>query len=197
MIKETKRKAFNFLRSYFDVLNELKTDKDKLEFLMAVINKQFLNEEPKDLSFLANLCYQSQRHQIESSVKGWERATNDTLRTTLPTTLPTTPLTPSEEEEEKGKEKGKEELLKRKKEFINQVKEYHKSNPDKYPKQLYSDFVEYWTERGLKDKKFRFEKEKTFGLSGRLSRWSKNGFNDYTLPKKKPTRVDPNEYLQR
>ena len=26
MIKPTKRKAFNFLRSYFDVLNELKTD---------------------------------------------------------------------------------------------------------------------------------------------------------------------------
>jgi len=105
-MKETKRKGISFLRSYFDVLNELETDKDKLGFLMAVINKQFLNEDPEELSFIVNLCYQSQRHQIESSVKGWERATSNTLLTTPPTTPPTTPSTPSQEEEEKEEEKG-------------------------------------------------------------------------------------------
>ena len=73
-MKLTKRKAFNFLRSYFDVLNELNTDEDKLSFLMAIINKQFLDEDPKDLNFLVNLCYQSQRHAIEKSVKGWQMA---------------------------------------------------------------------------------------------------------------------------
>ena len=46
-MKETKRTGFSFLRSYFDVLNELKEDEDKLAFLMAVINKQFLDEDPK------------------------------------------------------------------------------------------------------------------------------------------------------
>lgn len=104
-MKETKRKAFNFLRSYFDVFNELEKDKDKLDFLTSIINKQFLDEDPKDLNFIVNLCYQSQRHQIESSVKGWERASKDTLLTTPTTTLPTTPTTtyvtnPKEEEEE-------------------------------------------------------------------------------------------------
>ena len=39
MEKPTKRKAFNFLRSYFDVVNELENDTDKLNFLMAIINK--------------------------------------------------------------------------------------------------------------------------------------------------------------
>ena len=68
-MKETKRKAFNFLRSYFDVLNELKEDADKLDFLMAIINKQFLNEDPKDLGFIGKLCYESQRHQIEKKCK--------------------------------------------------------------------------------------------------------------------------------
>jgi len=75
-MKETKRMAFNFLRSYFDVVNQLKTDKDKLDFLLAVINKQFLNEDPDSLDFIPNLCYESQRHSIEKSVKGWIRANN-------------------------------------------------------------------------------------------------------------------------
>lgn len=76
-MRNTKRKGFNFLRSYFDVLNELKTDKDKLQFLTAIINKQFLDEDPKDLEFIVNLCYQSQRHQIEKSLEGWKKATGE------------------------------------------------------------------------------------------------------------------------
>ena len=44
MVKPTKRKGFTFLRSYFDVLNELKEDDDKLDFLLAIINKQFFDE---------------------------------------------------------------------------------------------------------------------------------------------------------
>jgi len=107
-IKETKRKAFNFLRSYFDVFNELKTDKDKLDFLTAILNKQFLDEDPKNLTFIVNLCYESQRHQIETSVKGWKRATKDTLGTTPPTPLGTTPLTNPKEEEEEVKEEEEE-----------------------------------------------------------------------------------------
>jgi len=98
-MKLTKRKAFNFLRSYFDVLNELETDKDKLDFLLAIINKQFLDEDPEALNFLVNLCYQSQRHQIEKSVKGWKKATYGTP-----------PKGDPKEEEEKEEEKEKEEV---------------------------------------------------------------------------------------
>lgn len=127
MERPTKRKAFNFLRSYFDVVNELQNDADKLSFLMAVINKQFLDEEPKDLNFVVNLCYQSQKHAVESSVKGWKRVSNTDLignpttnpltnHLTNPMTNPTSDLltkpttNPKEEEEEvKEKEKVKEE----------------------------------------------------------------------------------------
>lgn len=105
MIKPTKRKAFNFLRSYFDVLNELQNDKDRLSFLLSIINKQFLDEDPKDLNFIANLCYESQRHQIESSVNGWKRANKDTPITTLGTNPPTLPMTDPKEEEEEEEEK--------------------------------------------------------------------------------------------
>ena len=116
-IKLTKRKAFNFLRSYFDVLNDIPEDSDKLSFLMAIINKQFLNEDPKDLNFITNLCYNSQRHAVEKSVKGWETANKIALPCGIapppkgdPTLPPKgDPLTPCQEEEEKEQVQEKEE----------------------------------------------------------------------------------------
>lgn len=103
-MKPTKRKAFNFLRSYFDVLNELETDKDRLGFLLSIVNKQFLDEDPSNLNFIVNLCYESQRHAIEQSVKGWKRASKTTTMADPSTTPPTNPSTPKQEEEEKEKE---------------------------------------------------------------------------------------------
>lgn len=115
-LKPTKRKAFNFLRSYFDVLNELEKDDDKLNFLLSIINKQFLDEDPKDLNFIVNLCYESQRHAIESSVKGWKRVNKEvppSNPTTDPTTNPTTnPTTDPKQVEVKEKVKEKEEIYK-------------------------------------------------------------------------------------
>ena len=109
-MKLTKRRAFNFLRSYFDVLNNIPEDKDKLTFLMSIINKQFLDENPKDLEFIPNLCYESQRHAIEKSVKGWKLA-NKTDMIGNPMSDPMPPLggsIGSDPKEEKEKEKEKE-----------------------------------------------------------------------------------------
>jgi hypothetical protein len=79
-LKPTKRKAFSFLRSYFDVLNEIPDDKDKLTFLLSIINKQFLNDDPQGLNFVCKLAYESQRHQIETSVKGYKSKTKDPMK---------------------------------------------------------------------------------------------------------------------
>ena len=51
MKKLTKRKGFNFYRSYFDVYNEL-NDADKLAFIDALLEKQFLGKNPENLSGL-------------------------------------------------------------------------------------------------------------------------------------------------
>ena len=115
-MKLTKRKSFSFLRSYFDVLNELEKDKDKLAFLMAIINKQFLDEEP-NISGLSKLAYISQQHAIDKSVKGYK----DKMKTDLlgnPTEDPRQGCTeggrqdprqdPRQQEKEKEKEKEKE-----------------------------------------------------------------------------------------
>ena len=128
MMKLTKRKAFSFLRSYFDVLNDIPEDKDKLDFLIAIINKQFIDEEPKNLSFITKLCYNSQRHSIEKSVKGWKLASNtDMLGSPMsgpggegegsPMSGPM-----SDPKEEQEQEKGKEEYIYTEKEFLEDWK---------------------------------------------------------------------------
>ena len=43
-----------------------------------------------------------------------------------------------------------------------------------YGKALIREFFDYWTEHNENGKKMRFEKEKTFEISRRLARWSKN-----------------------
>lgn len=77
-LKKTKRKDFKFYRSYYDVFNELDKDKDKLEFITAVLDKQFLGVEP-DLKGIVRFAYISQEYSISKQVKGWQDATNQEL----------------------------------------------------------------------------------------------------------------------
>ena len=45
-----------------------------------------------------------------------------------------------------------------------------------YPQQMIREFYDYWTEMNKSGTQMRFEKEKTWELSKRLARWSKNNF---------------------
>ena len=71
-MKYTRRKDFRFYRSYFDVLNELESEADQLAFLKALINRQFLGQEP-ELTGISKFAYVSQQHAIEQQCKGWEQ----------------------------------------------------------------------------------------------------------------------------
>ena len=110
MTKLTKRHAFNFLRSYFDVLNEIPKNEDKLEFLLSIINKQFLDEDPTKLNFVVKLSYESQRHAVEKSVKGWKRVNNTDMQGNPPSEGGCNPPSNPKEEEEEEEEKEKEEV---------------------------------------------------------------------------------------
>lgn len=74
-MKKTKRKGFNFFRSYYDVFNELKTKKDKLDFIEALLDKQFLGIDPKNLKGMAHFAWISQVNSIDNQVKGYEDKT--------------------------------------------------------------------------------------------------------------------------
>ena len=103
-MKKTKRKGFNFFRSYYDVFNELKTKKDKLAFIEALLDKQFLGINPENLEGMAKFAWISQVNSIDSQVKGYEDKTKTKL---TPTDGVNTPPTEQVEVEEKveGEEK--------------------------------------------------------------------------------------------
>ncbi len=112
-----KRKAFNFLRSYYDVLDDIHSNEDKLTYLLAILDKQFKGIEP-ELKGIPRLCYNGQRHSIDSSRKGWE----DKVGYEPPTLTiggsqggliggmgyPTLTIDPSPQEKEKEQEKEQE-----------------------------------------------------------------------------------------
>lgn len=58
----------------------------------------------------------------------------------------------------------------RKRSFYNLLRDYVKE----YSKGMLREFYEYWTEHGPRDRKMRFEKEKSFDVSRRLKTWSAN-----------------------
>ena len=64
----------------------------------------------------------------------------------------------------------KKNIEERKTEFKNSLLPYLND----FGRDMLNDFFLYWTEHGAKDKKMRFEKEKSFGLSRRLGTWKKN-----------------------
>lgn len=78
------RKAFNFYRSYFDVFNELESDKDKIVFITALLEKQFYGVDPVNLTGNAKFAWISQQHSINTQVKGWEDKTGKKLNPSLP-----------------------------------------------------------------------------------------------------------------
>ena len=76
--KKTKRKGFNFFRSYYDVFNEL-PEKDKIPFITALLDRQFQGVKPDKLKGMAKFAYISQVNSIDSQVKGYEDKTKTKL----------------------------------------------------------------------------------------------------------------------
>jgi len=178
-MKLTKRKGFNFFRSYFDVYNELENDKDKVAFIDALLDRQFLGVKPTELKGMAKFAYISQTNSIDSQVKGYEDrmiSLNKKIKNYNPWQGGSQgsnekDLTPPQQEKGKGKEKGQ---VKVQLSIIERSQDFYKSlTPflEIYNEELIQKFHLYWTEHGERDKKMRFEKEKSFGISRRLSTW--------------------------
>lgn len=103
------RKAFQFYKSYYEVAMELKNDKDRLNFLVALLKKQFEDIEP-ELKGQANFAWISQKHSIESQVSGYKNKIGYVTPTEPPTVVPYIPPSVQEKEEEQEKEKEEEKL---------------------------------------------------------------------------------------
>jgi len=99
----SKRKAFNFYYSYYEVAKEL-SEKDRAIFLWAILQKQFDGIEP-NLTGIPKLAYISQKFSIDSQVSGYEFKTGVKLS---PTEGGAVGATEGGSVQEKGK--GKEEV---------------------------------------------------------------------------------------
>ena len=109
-IKKTNRKGFNFFRSYYDVYNELPI-KDKIAFIDALLDRQFLGVKPTTLKGMASFAYISQVNSIDSQIKGYNDKAQALGNPTLGGAVgveknlinPTEQVQVKEKEEEKGK----------------------------------------------------------------------------------------------
>lgn len=187
-IKLTKRKGFNFFRSYYDVYNELESKEDKIAFIEALLDRQFLGIKPENLNGMAKFAYISQTNSIDAQVKGYEDKTGVKLTPTVGGServeIPPAKQVEVEEEEQVEEKdivdlgdkppklpKTNLELLNiRKEKFYKDVGLFAKE----YSKELLRAFYDYWTEPNKSNSKMRWELEKTFSLSLRLKNWSKN-----------------------
>jgi hypothetical protein len=172
-IKLTKRKGFNFFRSYYDVYNELETNADKVAFIDALLDRQFLGIKPENLKGMAKFAYISQTNSIDSQVKGYEDKTKTTLTPTQGGIVGGL-VTPTEQVEEKEKEKVKEKESKPSLETRSLAfKETLRPFINKYGVDMVKNFYGYWSEPNQTKTKMLFEMQKTWDTSRRLETWSK------------------------
>ena len=79
---------------------------------------------------------------------------------------------PLREEKKREEKKREENIIERENKFRLQSKEFNQ-----YDSKMIDEFCDYWTEPTTSKKKMLFETNKTFDISRRLARWSKNNFN--------------------
>ncbi len=103
-----KRKGFNFYASYYTVMETL-NDKEKLQYLMALIEREFDGKHPDFLKMLpmAKFAYISQQHSIDAQVIGFEQKTKELL---TPIGVSTQGGYKGGSVQEKEKEEGKEKV---------------------------------------------------------------------------------------
>ena len=157
--KLTKRKGFNFFRSYYDVYNEL-SNEDKVAFIDALLDRQFLGIKPTELKGMAKFAYISQTNSIDGQVKGYEDKTGLKLDPKQGANITPTEggrqggwqggfNTPTEQVQvkEKGKGKVKEKDIPNFSEFLDHAIS-KEANVDEYALRLK---FESWIENGWKD----------------------------------------------
>jgi hypothetical protein len=155
-MKKTHRKGFNFFRSYFDVFNEL-TEKDKLPFIEALLNKQFLGEDPADLKGMAKFAWISQQHSISEQVKGYETKTKTKLTPTDGVDLPPTEQVEVEVEVEEKEVDSDENPITKFTDWFNTRKSNYTGKVSNHKRLSYSD-IKNLTELKTLYKKEDFEK---------------------------------------
>lgn len=189
------RQAFNFYRSYYEV-SLLLDEVNRAEFIQAILHYQFTGEiiEPKNRD--ASIMFKGQMHSLKKQINGYAKG-----KETYPNGNPTKGNDKGNDKgsykevqgevQEKEKEEVKKEIvsppLAKPKSFKQFSKEdfYESIKPfvEKYSNKTCKAFFKYWNEPDPKGK-MRFQLEKTWSISHRLSTWKERESKFGTEPVK-------------
>ena len=167
-------------RSFYEAIIEL-TPEDQIQVWKAIYELGLYGLETK-LSGIPKTIFTLIKPQINANIKRYNNGK-----------IPKTKQIESKPEAESKQQESKSEANKNKNKNINNNIdniEIRKTNfykylsdfKNQYPKEMLKEFFEYWSEHGLNDRKMRFEKEKTFGVSRRLKTWFNNSGDKYSDP---------------
>ena len=107
-----KRKAFNFYRSYYATALKL-PEKDRLQYLMAIMELQFTGECSIKLDVMADLALESNLHNINKQIEGYKHGAKSTKQSDPPRVgAPIPPKGTSPQVQVQGEVQEKEELYK-------------------------------------------------------------------------------------
>ena len=208
-IMATDKKGFILYADLIHTVNQLPSDKagDLFKHILSYVN----DEHPVTEDIVIKIAFEPIKQQLKRDLRKFEevkvkrsdagklsaakRKEQKQQSSTNPTSVKSVEQSSTNPTVSVNDNVNVNDILKRKQDFRLSIGSFIKDNPDKYPKQLYIDFEEYWSEHGVNDKKMRFEKQKSFGLSRRLSSWFKNDFNDSYKSKKKVIPIHAKDYL--
>lgn len=174
---------------YCDLIHTVEKLDDKSAGELFKHYLRYINDlEPTTENVLVDVVFESIKQNLKRDLKKWDsikekrslagkrsaelRQQNSTKVTSVESveqasTNPTVTVTVNGTVTDKVIKKNIEE---RKTEFKNSLTPFLTT----YSKDLLNNFFQYWTEHGEKDKKMKFEKQKSFGISQRLTTWKAN-----------------------
>jgi hypothetical protein len=162
------RDSLIFYRSFYEAINEL--PKETQAEVYHAIFEFSLNYKEIELSGLSKTIFTLIKPQLEANKKRFENGTKPKSKPEKSKTEAKTKHKISKVEanvNDNVNVNDNENIEERKSKFYVSLSLY----VNEYPKKMLREFYDYWTEHGVKDKKLRFEKEKTFGIEQRLRTW--------------------------
>lgn len=157
------KKSFILYTDMIDVVDEL-SNQDAgmlLKYILRYVND--LNPEPQTelIKLISIPIKQGLKRDLEKYKKIVDRNTANGKKGGRPPKAKANPKNPV------GLQKTT--IVDRKQVFKESLSKYVKL----YSADMLNEFYSYWTEHGEKDKKMKFEKQKSFGIERRLSTWDK------------------------
>lgn len=168
------RTSFVFLKEWFDALKGV-PEKVRAEVYVAIVEYAFTGETPK-LKSMGQMAFNFIQADIDRQdcQEGIKRARSCAGKKGAQAKWENVQNTDNEPEVQPKEQKKTLSMEIRKKDFYNSLIPY----ADRYGQAMINEFYEYWSEENTSKTKMRFELQKTWETSRRLSRWAAK-INEY------------------